>query len=379
MRTLNLSRPGAVSLLALGVLLLCVGCALPPAPPPLPPASSAPGHRARTTPDAQAAQFVGDSTCARCHPREFNAHSVSNHARTLRPARRDRLPDGFPSAAGFTDRAAGVTYTMMEGAGGFTLTARSEKGEQSRPVDLALGSGKRAMTFISLLGPEGLVELRASCFPKRNEWFVTPGQQHPEADPVGKRHDRGRAQHCMGCHATVLPESRVAPEARFMGVGCESCHGAGQAHVAAASAREKDLRLEKLSERGGELINQLCGQCHRTVKDIDVDDGVSAFQTQRFQPYGLSKSACFRKSDDRLTCITCHSPHRNVETRPAVYERTCRSCHSKSPEHTTCPVNPRTGCVGCHMPRRALMPGISMADHFIGVYPPSGTDLHRGP
>ena len=44
-------------------------------------------------------------------------------------------------------------------------------------------------------------------------------------------------------------------------------------------------------------------------------------QTQRFQPYGLMKSACFLKSGNRLSCSTCHNPHRDVETAPEAITR----------------------------------------------------------
>jgi hypothetical protein len=154
-----------------------------------------------------------------------------------------------------------------------------------------------------------------------------------------------------------------------MGIGCETCHGPGRAHVAAAEAGGKPADIEGMRDWRATRVNELCGECHRTARDINADDGVSMYMTQRFQPYGLMKSRCFRESDDQLSCITCHNPHRNVEKQAAPYERACLSCHGRKPKQTRCPVNARAGCVGCHMPQREFIPGISMADHYIRVFP----------
>src|SRR6185436_19598133 len=98
-------------------------------------------------------------------------------------------------------------YVMGEANGRFTLSARGPGGEQERAVDLALGSGKRGMTFISLDAAGSFRELRLSYFPRRQQWFVTPGQAGRDADPLGARHGGRDAQRCLACHATVLPDS----------------------------------------------------------------------------------------------------------------------------------------------------------------------------
>src|SRR5207249_8666777 len=99
------------------------------------------------------------------------------------------------------------------------------------------------------------------------------------------------------------------PEPRIMGVGCESCHGPSSAHIAAARTRGvKNLRMEKLSSIGGKKMNELCGRCHRSVEDV-LKMPADQRNSQRFFTYGLAMSKCFLKSEDRLTCSTCHDPH----------------------------------------------------------------------
>ena len=165
----------------------------------------------------------------------------------------------------------------------------------------------------------------------------------------------------------------MPPEPRFFGVGCESCHGPGGAHAQAMQKKDlsKGVLLTKLTGVGGAALNDACGKCHRTAASVENLDAVAKASTQRFQPYGLSLSACFKKSADKLTCVTCHSPHADASTDTKGYEKTCLSCHT-APQQKACPVNPKEKCVSCHMPTRKVFPGtdfpIAMADHFIRIY-----------
>jgi hypothetical protein len=102
--------------------------------------------------------------------------------------------------------------------------------------------------------------------------------------------------------------------------------------------------------------------------------------TQRFQPYGLMKSRCFKESHDTLSCLTCHNPHADASADPATYVSACLRCHPSSASASArasgsatgkpCPVNPRAGCIRCHMPSREVAPDlpVRMADHFITVH-----------
>ena len=111
----------------------------------------------------------------------------------------------------------------------------------------------------------------------------------------------------------------------------------------------------------------------------------------RFQAFGLERSRCFRESQDRLTCVTCHNPHTDVVTDEKAYTAACLRCHSRPQTGSAprpvqakpCPVNPSEKCVACHMPKRRepVFPGSPrrVADHFIRIYrngtgaPPDGT------
>jgi hypothetical protein len=324
-------------------------------------------NRARAVRAEVAARYAGDASCRGCHPQVHAEHTASRHMQTLRPMRRELLPTGFPSSERFHDPESGLAYALTERDGRFHfgLEGSGSRGPTTT-MDYAIGSGKSGMTFVSLEGTKAIRELRMSYFPGRRTWEVTPGQRAPGSDPLGHVHEGVLAQRCFACHATVLSEARIVPEERFMGVGCEGCHGPMQSHVTAARAGDPKRDVERMGTWSATRLNLLCGECHRAERDIDPLDEISLAQTQRFQPYGLMKSACFQKSGDRLSCITCHNPHRDAERDPTAYERTCRSCHDTG--SSRCPVNPRDGCVGCHMPQREVTRGVHMADHWIRVF-----------
>jgi hypothetical protein len=352
---------------------------------------------AGTRPDAELAAHLGDEACASCHPRESAAHARTRHAATLHAVGQGPLPFHLPVKDHFVDPATSLQYQFERQGDRCRFTVEAPEGPRSGEAQYAFGSGKTGITLVGSTD-DTVREFRMSYFPARRRWEVTPGQRSASADPLGTRHDRATAQRCFSCHATVIAASRVLPEARFMGVGCESCHGPGRAHLEAVRRGDADRRIERLGRWDGTRINTLCGRCHRTERELDPLDTFALSQTQRFQPVGLAKSACFQQSAGRLTCVTCHDPHTDARTDEANYVKVCVSCHTppafrrsgvqafrrsgvgkiapdrpnaQTPERLSraCPVSPRGGCISCHMPDCEVVRGIRMADHWIRVFP----------
>ena len=85
----------------------------------------------------------------------------------------------------------------------------------------------------------------------------------------------------------------------------------------------------------------------------------------RHQPLTLAASACYRESQGRLSCLTCHSPHALIDRNPADYDVRCQACHP-GVKH----VHPVAGtpCVGCHMPAVRPQPHLAFANHRIATY-----------
>lgn len=323
-----------------------------------------------------AAAFVDEAECRTCHQSECDGFRSTHHASTLHVASREELGRLMPPSGPI----AGTGYHIRQ-EGGRLIFASDSAAVPEKTVDLALGSGKLGMTYVALHPDDRLTELRMSWFPGLKQWYLTPGQEEDADNEVGEVNDSETARNCLGCHSVTAPEKGLRPDRKFFGVGCQSCHGPASLHVAAKRAGRAELGIERVGAWGAARLNAVCGRCHRNPEKVGTT-GDEVTMTQRFQPYGLSQSACFQKSMDRLTCIVCHDPHANAETDTRHYESACLRCHTApgapAPvagvlvQSRACPVNPRTGCIACHMPKRQVFPlsrsPIKMADHLIWAY-----------
>lgn len=314
--------------------------------------------------------FVGNAACAECHPTVSGEHAQSNHALTLSLLSSPEADTRQPPL-GKIARSEFVLEKQSTGAG--RIVSLPGMSEEKVALELAVGSGKTGITYVSFLEDNKMAEFRMSYFPLKKLWYVTPGQEKLALGSLGKVHSAPNAKKCMLCHAVTVPEAGRAPEKRFFGVGCESCHGSGAAHVAAARAGklETEGKMERLGKLSARELNRRCGQCHGTPESV-IEAGLPPDVTNRMQTYGLMESACYKKSGEALSCLTCHSPHQNARTEPRFYERTCLSCHSSaSPSQKPCPVSPKEKCIGCHMPQRKALAGseipMTMADHKIHI------------
>ncbi len=276
------------------------------------------------------------------------------------------------------------TQIAIQARGTGYVCTRSRHEDKTLPLHLVFGSGKTGLTYVGLLDSNSLYELRMSYFPHLHRWLLNPGAEALKPTEPGALHQGEAAHHCLTCHSVTLPANSLLPEPRFYGVGCESCHGPGAAHIAAVRSGDlQNLHMERIGAWRATEINNLCAQCHRGPDQVGADQ-VGLTVTNRFQPYGLMLSRCFLESHDTLSCLTCHNPHRDASTDLKHYEQVCLTCHSgaaSGSQHAKaldvrgkiCPVNAQTGCIGCHMPIHKVFQERSiptrMADHYIRAHP----------
>jgi hypothetical protein len=282
----------------------------------------------------------------------------------------------------------GVTwrYTL---AGGELRASRAEGDETKQSVlDYAFGSGRHAVTFVSLSGRDpGRItgtEHRLTYFAANQRLGVTPGQQAAEAGadetPMGVHLPASEVVHCFRCHTTMTSDDdgkTLDLATMIANVSCERCHGPGRGHVDAARRGERSLPMAFGPGRStGREQMRLCGQCHRYPafggSGFDFEVPLSQIRPDndkivRFQPVGLMQSACYAKSQGALSCVSCHDPHDRSSEDPASYEETCLSCHQAPAANPPCPISPSADCLRCHMPARDSGQGIAFTDHWIRV------------
>jgi hypothetical protein len=198
-----------------------------------------------------------------------------------------------------------------------------------------------------------------------------PGRPKNIEEAAGHLMGPRDALECFGCHSTgAVSAGALHLESIAPGVGCASCHGPAEKHVAAVRAGDvAAAKMPRLSTRTAEEMADLCGRCHRTWSQIALK-GPRGVLNVRFQPYRLANSKCYDTADARLRCSACHDPHGPLQTSPASYDASCSACHSAALKTTTCRVA-KTNCVTCHMPKIEL-PGAHarFTDHQIRIARP---------
>ena len=317
--------------------------------------------------------FIGANACARCHAAQFRAQSRSAHALALNRAEAIAANTPLPAHAIVT-RDGKFRFDIYASPDGIRATLDDGHNLMQLPCEWAFGAGRQAITFVSRVSPEWYVEHYLSYYSATHAWSATPGQAavHPSniqeaAGVVYKISDpQFGIEGCFECHATgpVSFDKEGNAHITELGVRCETCHGAGSEH-----ARNPQTSRLKAQWSAPEM-NQFCGRCHRPPAAQSARIDWNYAWNVRHQPMYLSRSACFLKSGEALSCITCHNPHDSVMPAAADMNRKCAACHpdGKLLHASLAPGESRSNCIDCHMPRVSPQPPLRFTNHWIGIY-----------
>jgi tetratricopeptide (TPR) repeat protein len=320
------------------------------------------------------AAYVGIARCGQCHARIFRDQRASHHAQTfhLKSDLADlTLPDRpLPDPA-----RPGVAHALAYEGSDLVYRTQLPDAKLHAIVAFVLGSGDRAMTLVGRDSGGGWHELRMTRYASISGWDTTPGHDfkpHSDQEFLGKPQDADMLRRCLSCHTTragVGPSGEVINSSSERGFACERCHGPAGNHLAAMDVQFSDPSIGRPRLASATAVNAICGQCHSAEgRGIAGENPNLA----RFQVTSLALSRCSTSGSEAMSCLTCHSPHRNAETSPGFYESKCLECHSvrvdAAGSSTACPVNPTKGCISCHMPRvQTDAPHTTFTDHRIHV------------
>jgi predicted CXXCH cytochrome family protein len=292
--------------------------------------------------------------------------------------------------------------------------------QQGREVNLfeqeihyVIGSGNHARSYLHLSAGGVLTQLPVTWYPQEKRWGMSPGYDRKQHYDFSRKIDYG----CVFCHnaAPNLTEGadrygreNLFPQELPSGIDCQRCHGPGSQHVASAAGgkgieaiRQAIVNPARLSP---ERQMDVCQQCHLETTSDELPQAVRAFgrAVYSFRPgealsdylihfdhaagtghddkfeinssaYRLRQSQCFQKSGGRLTCTSCHNPHRTPRGAEAVqqFRQSCLKCHNELSNRSH-PQPDSSDCAVCHMPKRRTEDVVHavMTDHRIQRRPP---------
>ncbi|MCC6344007.1 MAG: tetratricopeptide repeat protein [Bryobacterales bacterium] len=318
--------------------------------------------------------LFGEAPCRLCHEEIARNFALTGMGRSISVSGTDTRGEYYHRGSNRHYRVANgrLRRHQIDGLG-------HEVNVEEKSIDLFIGSGNHARTPVHR-SAGGMLELPLTWYAsdKGGYWAMSPGYDRP--DHLDFR--REVTAECVFCHS-ASPEP--AP------IDCGRCHGPAAAHL------EKPGRGTILNPAGLDTARQIeiCLQCHLETASSGITDsirrvgrGVFSFRPgeplggyklyfDRAAPspdmdinhagYGFLQSPCYRKSAGKLTCTTCHNPHR----RGVDHRSSCQGCHH------TAHARAASDCVSCHMPRRRARDAVHvvMTDHRVTRRRPEGDPL----
>jgi predicted CXXCH cytochrome family protein len=368
---------------------------------------------------AEAPGFVGSAACGSCHAAELEAWSDSHHSWALRPPTPENVLGDFDDAR-VTHK--GVTTRFFTEGDRFLVETDGADGKLATfEVKYVVGVTPLQQYLFEIDGGR-LQALDLAWDVNQKRWFhLYPNEDVSAGNGL---HWTGFYKNwqarCAVCHQTDFrknydPAARTyASQWSDLTVGCEACHGAGEAHVAWAEQPQSfdatlfanvggdGLLLSKAGDRQA-AEQAMCGPCHARREALGPDstpptapigdhyvlstlrDGLYfADGQQHDEVYILGSFLQSKMHEKGVTCSNCHDPHSGQLL--AEGNAVCTQCHNEvgrpefpslklglfdSPDHHHhAPGSPAAQCVSCHMPERNYMVIDGRRDHFFRVPDP---------
>ncbi|QDU11590.1 multiheme c-type cytochrome [Gimesia aquarii] len=352
--------------------------------------------------------YLGSQACIECHADvcdTYHSHPMSYSAQTVPGAltiENYELNPGFSSPKTHEyviDKEDGDIFHHEK-----RLTAENEViYDKKERIDFAIGSGKRGRSYV--INREGLLFMSPiSWYSGDQTWDLSPGYQPAHH----KQFERRLIDGCIQCHVGLVSKTDGIKDKfdpvpfREISIGCERCHGPGEKHIQWHSAKSEKSGRDPIvnpMDLTPEAREAVCYQCHLTGEgrvlrygrhefdfrpgDLIEDIWIVFQQGDRISEKGetqavsqveqMHESQCYRMSQNRLGCISCHDPHlvpAEVD-RVAFYEQRCLECHgveaTECSRATDAQNQAKESCISCHMPQRQAksVPHTSLTDHRI--------------
>ena len=363
-------------------------------------------------------QYVGKQTCKQCHAGVSKSFHKTGMGQSFGPATQKVSDARFKGHPSVYDSVNDFHYTPYWRDSNLYIKEYrlNEQGDtihkRKEQIDYIIGSGHHTNSHMYQVNGY-LYQAPLTFYTQEGKWDLPPGFD----DGANSRYSRMIKTECMTCH-NMYPDNDELSANRYnsipSGIGCERCHGPGELHVQQKmkgeivdTSERADRTIVNPAKLKTSLKNDVCQRCHlqgNTVtkpgKDFfDFKPGMKLSSVMSvFRPQfesddafimashseRLQKSTCFKQTRkqqnaEALNCITCHNPHKSVQSTEADYfNSTCKDCHGgrnqqEAQIQCSAPKQKRmsndNNCVECHMPKSGSVdiPHVSIHDHNIRV------------
>jgi predicted CXXCH cytochrome family protein len=372
--------------------------------------------RAFAQPPKDAPKYVGTPKCLECHAKYAEDWKSSHHGWAWNEPDATHVLGDF---SGTSFESAGLSAKFSKNGSQFIIETFDQNGK-SRKFPVHSTAGVTPLQQYLLEVEKGRLQAFDLAWDTvKNRWYhLYPDQKLSAGDGM---HWTGPYKNwnarCAECHATGY-EKNYDPRTRTytstqaeIGVGCEACHGPGEAHVAWAQSPSSSSasQPEGLTDKGftidfsaasPETEIQLCATCHarrEPLSDSSPVPGTSfhdSYQLALLRPglyhpdgsileevyvYGsFLQSRMYAKG---VRCTDCHDPH--SARLKADGNAVCTQCHSKAgndrfptlrkadydtpDHHFHKPDTAGAQCRSCHMIERVYMGVDPRRDHSFRI------------
>jgi tetratricopeptide (TPR) repeat protein len=375
---------------------------------------------------AAQSEFAGNKSCVACHTEQQQNWQGSDHDLAMQHASEDTVLGDFESAE---VSANGITSRFFKKDGKFWVNTDGSDGSM-QDFEIRYVFGVRPLQQYLVEFPDGRIQTLRIAWDTRPQadggqrWFqLYPDQAIQAGDLL---HWTGLQQNwnymCADCHTTNLVKGYDSRTNTFnttwsdINVGCESCHGPGQQHLAWAALGD-ELKQDDASMGLAHLLRDrnnvnwimnpdtgiaqrnppatgsnseidTCAACHSRRGQLKSGIENDGSFLDHYRPALLTDDlyytdgqildevyvwGSFVQSKMRaagVTCSDCHEPH-SLKLR-AEQELVCAQCHMQSKyastkHHRHQVESSGANCLDCHMPETTYMVVDPRRDHSLRI------------
>lgn len=347
--------------------------------------------------------YVGSESCKTCHAQAYDGWSDSHHALAMLHASDSSVKGDFNTEF----KSKGVTTRFFRKDNEFWVSSSDVDTTKTYQVLFTFGWTPLQQYLVTF--PDGKLQVLNIAWDDQQEtWFdLNPDAQYNYSDWMHwTRGSMTWNKMCADCHSTNLQKNydpsteSYATSYEEVSVGCESCHGAGQAHIASMENGYQSgdpTYLVQTSDATSVHQVENCAPCHAR-RTMLLEDTVGQRLMDQFIPeilrpglyhadgqieeevYVYGSFTQSKMYQNGVKCTDCHDVHTYELKREG--NALCTSCHTTAydrPSHTFHTDAEVTKCITCHMPGKYYMVNDFRRDHSFRVPRPDQSVIANTP